>query len=57
MPGCLEVYAECCYHLGKTEESTEAYHQAYYLCKLIGRKEDIEITKAEAKKYLNIEFQ
>lgn len=57
LPGCLEVYAECCYHLGKTEESAEAYHQAYYLCKLIGRKEDIEITKAEAKKYLNIEFQ
>ena len=57
LPGCLEVYAECCYHLGKIDESAEAYCQAYYLCKLIGRKEDIEITKAEAKKYLNIDFK
>ena len=57
LPGCLEGYAECCYHLGKIDESAEAYCQAYYLCKLIGRKEDIEITKAEAKKYLNIDFK
>lgn len=57
LPGCLEVYAECCYFLGEIEKSAEAYYQAYYLCKLIGRKEDIEITKNEAKKYLNIDFQ
>ena len=47
--GCLEIYAECCHFLGMDDESTEAYYQAYYLCKLIGRKEDLEITRNEAK--------
>ena len=57
LPGCLEIYAECCHFLGMDDESTEAYDQAYYLCKLIGRKEDLEITRNEAKKYLNIDFK
>ncbi len=57
LPGCLEIYAECCHFLGMDDESTEAYYQAYYLCKLIGRKEDLEITRNEAKKYLNIDFK
>ena len=57
LPGCLEIYAECCHFLGMDDESTEAYYQAYYLCKLIGRKEDLEITRSEAKKYLNIDFK
>ena len=57
LPGCLEIYAECCHFLGMDDESTEAYYQAYYLCKLIGRKENLEITRNEAKKYLNIDFK
>lgn len=51
LPGCLEIYGECCYFLGKKRESEEAYYQAYYLCKLTDRKEDIETIKNEAKKY------
>lgn len=56
LPGCLEIYGECCYFLGRKSESEEAYYQAYYLCKLTDRKEDIETIKNEAKKYLNIDF-
>ena len=56
LPGCLEIYAECCHFMGEDNESAEAYCEAYYLCKVIGRQEDLEIIKAEAKKYLGIEF-
>lgn len=43
--------------MGEDNESAEAYCEAYYLCKVIGRQEDLEIIKAEAKKYLDIEFK
>ena len=55
--GQFKIYAECCHFLGEDNESAEAYCEAYYLCKVIGRQEDLEIIKAEAKKYLGIEFK
>lgn len=57
LSGCLEIYAECCFFLGRIEESAKAYRQSYYLCEIIGDEENLEITKKEAKEYLNLEFE
>ena len=57
LPGCLEIYAECCHFLGEDGESAQAYCEAYYLCKVIGRQEDLEIIQAEAKRYLGVAFK
>lgn len=57
LPQCLEIYAECCYFLGKEKESIESYQQAYYLCKVVGRKNDLDIIKHEMKKYFNIDLE
>lgn len=56
LPRCIEIYGECCYFLGKIEESKKAYRQAYYICEAIGDV-NLEVTKEEAKKYLNLEFE
>lgn len=57
LPDCLEIEAECKYFLGKTKESIDLYRQAYYLCKVIGYQDSLDIIKKEAKEYLNIEFE
>ena len=57
LSGFLEIYAECCFFLGRTNESAKAYRQAYYLCDLIGDKENLDITRKEAKEYLGLDFQ
>lgn len=57
LSGFLEIYAECCFFLGRTNESAKAYRQAYYLCELIGNKENLDITRKEAKEYLGLVFQ
>lgn len=56
LPRCIEIYGECCYFLGKIEESKKAYRQAYYICEAIGDV-NLGVTKEEAKKYLNLEFE
>ena len=56
LPRCIEIYGECCYFLGRIEESKKAYRQAYYICEAIGDV-NLEVTKEEAKKYLNLEFE
>ena len=57
LSGCLEIYAECCFFLGRTKESAKAYRQSYYLCEITGNKMNLEITRKEAKEYLGIEFE
>lgn len=57
LSGFLEIYAECCFFLGRTNKSAKAYRQAYYLCELIGNKENLDITRKEAKEYLGLVFQ
>ena len=56
LPGCIEIYGECCYFLGRIEESRKAYRQAYYICEAIGEQRNLQVTAEEAKKYLNMEF-
>ena len=55
--GCLEIYAECCYFLGEEAESAEAYTQAYYISKAIGRQDDTEIIRREAEEYLGLSLR
>ena len=57
LPGCLETEAECRYYMGDHEKSAELYHQAYYLCKVIGYQVGLQIVKKEAKEHLGIEFE
>lgn len=57
LAGCLGVYAECCHFIGKDKESAKAYRQAYYLWEVTGDQRNLAITKEEAKKYLNLEFE
>lgn len=56
LSGCLEIYAECCFFLGKKKESAKAYRQAYYLCEITGNEQNLEITRNEAKEYLHLDF-
>ena len=57
LPGCIEIYGECCYFLGRIEESRKAYRQAYYICEAIGEQKNLQVIVEEAKKYLNMEFE
>lgn len=56
MPGLLAVTAEAYHFLGEDEKSREIYIQAYYLSKALGDYSGVEGTRADAKKYLNLEF-
>lgn len=53
---CLAIQAESYHFLKQDAKSAEAYHEAYYLCKVIGRKEPLFAIREEAKKYLGIEL-
>lgn len=53
---CLEIEAECDFLLGKKEESAERYREAFYICKVMGYEDDLQIIRNEAKKYLDIIF-
>lgn len=53
---CLAIQAESYHFLKQDAKSAEAYHEAYYLCKVIGRKESLLAIQEEAKKYLGIEL-
>ena len=53
---CLEIEAECDFFLGKKEESAERYREAFYICKVMGYEDDLQIIRNEAKKYLDIIF-
>ena len=48
--------AECDFFLGKKEESVERYREAFYICKVMGYEDDLQIIRTEAEKYLNILF-
>ena len=51
-----EIEAECDFFLGKKEESVERYREAFYICKVMGYEDDLQIIRTEAEKYLNILF-
>lgn len=53
---CLEIETECDFFLGKKEESVERYSEAFYICKVMGYEDDLQIIRTEAEKYLNILF-
>ena len=53
---CLEIEAECDFFLGKKEESAERYREAFYICKVMGYEDDLQIIRNEAQKYLDIIF-
>lgn len=53
---CLAIQAESYHFMQQDEKSAEAYHEAYCLCKVIGRKESMLAIREEAKKYLGLEF-
>ena len=53
---CFEIEAECDFFLGKKEESVERYREAFYICKVMGYEDDLQIIRTEAEKYLNILF-
>ena len=44
------------FFLGKKEESVERYREAFYICKVMGYEDDLQIIRTEAEKYLNILF-
>lgn len=52
----LMILAECHYHLGNHETSTELYRQAYYLFKIIEDEHNLAIIKVEAKEFLGLEL-
>lgn len=54
---CLAIQAESYHFMEQDEKSAEAYHEAYYLCKVIGRKESMLAIQEEAKNYIGLEFQ
>lgn len=56
LPGCLEIEAECCFKLGKRAESAELYHEAFYICKIIGSEKDLHVIRDEAYRYFDIKF-
>lgn len=56
LPGLLAVTAEAYHFLGEDEKSREIYIQVYYLSKAFGDCSGLEATRADAKKYLNLEF-
>lgn len=53
---CLAIQAESYHFLQQDAKSAEAYHKAYYLCKVIGREESVRVIREEAKAYLEIEL-
>ena len=53
---CLAIQAECYHFLKQDAKSAEAYHEAYYLCKIIGREESLRAIQEEAKNYSGLEF-
>ena len=54
---CLAIQAESYHFMKQDEKSAEAYHEAYYLCKVIGRKESMLAIQEEAKNYIGLEFR
>lgn len=56
LPGCLAIYAECCYFLGRNRESEDNYRQAYYLFKTLRKIKNQATVRDEAKRYLGIEL-
>lgn len=54
---CLAIQAESYHFMEQDEKSAEAYHEAYYLCKVIGRKESMLAIQEEAKNYIGLEFR
>ena len=44
------------FSLAKKEESAERYREAFYICKVMGYEDDLQIIRNEAKKYLDIIF-
>lgn len=56
LSGILMILAECHYHLGNHETSTELYRQAYYLFKIIEDEDNLAIIKVEAKEFLGLEL-
>lgn len=53
----IGTLAECYYFLGENEKSRELYYQTYYLMKALGDEHNIKYVKADAKNYLNLEFE
>lgn len=53
---CLAIQAECLHFLQQDEKSAEAYFEAYYLCKIIGREKALCAIREEAGRYLGLEF-
>lgn len=56
LPGLLAVTADAYHFLGEDEKSRELYMQTYYLAKAIEHRSGLEAMRADAKKYLNLEF-
>ena len=50
------ILAECHYHQGNHEKSTERYRQAYYLYKAIEDENNLAILRVEAKDFLGLEL-
>ncbi len=56
LPGFLAIMAECYYFLNQKEESVEYYKEAYYLCKALDQKDDLQIVIREASERLGLIF-
>ena len=56
LPDILMILAECHYHQGNHEKSTELYRQAYYLYKAIEDESNLAILRVEAKDFLGLEL-
>lgn len=56
LPGLLSVMAESYHFLGDDAKSKDYYYQTYYLGKVVGDENNLQITRDEAMKYLGIDF-
>lgn len=56
LPGLLAVQAECYHFLGDDVKSRDFYFQAYYLMKIVGDNDNLQIIKRIAKTETGLKF-
>ena len=56
LPGLLNVLAESYHFLGDDTKSKDYYYQTYYLGKVVGDEQNLQIIRDDVMKYLGIDF-
>lgn len=56
LPGLLSVLAESYHFLGDDTKSKDYYYQTYYLGKVVGDEQNVQIIREDAMRYLGIDI-